>query len=73
MKIILRWMPQTPFTKKSKHAIIIVIYGKRGVQMKKAAAAEDLSAKKELALQVIDRLKTEYPDAACTLDYDHAW
>ena len=24
MKIILRWMPQTPFTKKSKHAIIIV-------------------------------------------------
>ena len=41
--------------------------------MKIAAAAEDLSAKKELALQVIDRLKTEYPDAACTLDYDHAW
>ena len=41
--------------------------------MKKAAVAEDLSAKKELALQVIDRLKTEYPDAACTLDYDHAW
>lgn len=41
--------------------------------MKKVAAAEDLSAKKKLALQVIDRLKTEYPDAACTLDYDHAW
>ena len=41
--------------------------------MKKAAATEDLSAKKKLALQVIDRLKTEYPDAACTLDYDHAW
>ena len=41
--------------------------------MKKADAAEDLSAKKKLALQVIDRLKTEYPDAACTLDYDHAW
>ena len=41
--------------------------------MKKAAAAEDLSAKKELALQVIDRLKTEYPDADCTLDYDDAW
>ena len=41
--------------------------------MKKATAAEDLSAKKKLALQVIDRLKTEYPDAACTLDYDHAW
>ena len=41
--------------------------------MKKATAAEDLSAKKKLALQVIDRLKTEYPDADCTLDYDQAW
>ena len=29
--------------------------------------------KKELALQVIDRLKKEYPDAGCTLDYDEAW
>ena len=34
---------------------------------------EDLSAKKTLALEVIDRLKKEYPDAGCTLDYDHAW
>ena len=34
---------------------------------------EDLTAKKELALEVIDRLKKEYPDAGCTLDYDHAW
>ena len=33
----------------------------------------DLSAKKALALTVIDRLKNEYPDAGCTLDYDHAW
>ena len=33
---------------------------------------EDLTAKKELALEVIDRLKKEYPDAGCTLDYDHA-
>ena len=24
-------------------------------------------------LEVIRRLKTEYPDAGCTLDYDHAW
>lgn len=30
-------------------------------------------AKKELALQIIDRLKKEYPDAACSLDYDQAW
>lgn len=29
--------------------------------------------KKELALQVIDRLKQEYPDAGCTLEYDQAW
>ena len=29
--------------------------------------------KKELALQVIDRLKSAYPDADCTLDYDEAW
>ena len=29
--------------------------------------------KKELALEVIDRLKKEYPDADCTLDYDDAW
>lgn len=29
--------------------------------------------KKELALEVIRRLKEEYPDADCTLDYDQAW
>ena len=29
--------------------------------------------KKELALQVIDRLKQEYPDADCSLEYDDAW
>ena len=29
--------------------------------------------KKELALEVIKRLKKEYPLADCTLDYDHAW
>ena len=36
-------------------------------------ALEDLSAKKALALEVIARLKKEYPDAGCTLDYAHAW
>ena len=36
-------------------------------------APEDLTAKKALALEVIRRLKAEYPDAGCTLDYDHAW
>lgn len=29
--------------------------------------------KKQLALEIIERLKKEYPDAACSLDYDHAW
>ena len=29
--------------------------------------------KEELALETIDRLKREYPDAGCTLDYDQAW
>ncbi len=29
--------------------------------------------KKELALEVIERLKNEYPDAGCTLVYNEAW
>ncbi|MDE7428141.1 MAG: endonuclease III [Lachnospiraceae bacterium] len=29
--------------------------------------------KKELALAVIERLKQEYPDAECSLDYNEAW
>lgn len=29
--------------------------------------------KEELALELIARLKTEYPDAGCTLDYNQAW
>ena len=29
--------------------------------------------KKQLALDIIERLKKEYPDAGCTLDYDQAW
>ena len=29
--------------------------------------------KKKLALEVIERLKKEYPDAGCTLDYNDAW
>lgn len=29
--------------------------------------------KEELALQVVERLKKEYPDAGCTLDYNEAW
>ena len=29
--------------------------------------------KKQRALEIIERLKEEYPDAGCTLDYDQAW
>lgn len=29
--------------------------------------------KKQLALEIIGRLKQEYPDSVCTLDYDEAW
>ena len=29
--------------------------------------------KKQQALEIIERLKMEYPDADCTLDYDDAW
>lgn len=29
--------------------------------------------KQKLALEIIERLRAEYPDAGCTLDYDEAW
>lgn len=29
--------------------------------------------KEELALKIIERMKKEYPDAGCTLDYNQAW
>ena len=29
--------------------------------------------KKERTLEIIERLKQEYPDAGCTLDYEEAW
>lgn len=29
--------------------------------------------KKQLAKEIINRLKTEYPETKCTLDYDEAW
>ncbi len=30
-------------------------------------------AKEKLALEIIERLKNEYPQAGCTLDYNEAW
>ena len=32
-----------------------------------------MEQKKELALAIIERLKQEYPDAECSLDYNEAW
>lgn len=32
-----------------------------------------MEEKKKLALEIIDRLKKEYPDAECSLDYNEAW
>ena len=29
--------------------------------------------KEDLALEIIRRLKKEYPEAGCTLDYNQAW
>lgn len=41
--------------------------------MKKTTKDENLEPKKALALEVIDRLKKEYPNSDCTLDYNEAW
>ena len=40
--------------------------------MRKEKQADE-AGKKQLALEVIGRLKKEYPGAECTLDYDEAW
>ena len=39
----------------------------------KKADDRNLAEKKKLTLEVIRRLKQEYPEAKCTLDYDKAW
>lgn len=31
------------------------------------------TAKEKLALEIVERLKKEYPDARCSLDYNQAW
>ncbi len=36
-------------------------------------ALKNIAEKKKLALSVIERLKREYPDAGCSLDYNEAW
>ena len=48
-------------------------YGTEERKYKGTMEKEADKAKKELALKLIERLKAEYPDAGCTLDYDDAW
>lgn len=42
-------------------------------KLTKEEVDQEVPAKKKLAKEVIRRLKREYPDAGCTLDYDQAW
>ena len=39
----------------------------------KGGGIERRMTKEELALTIVERLKKEYPDVGCTLDYDEAW
>ena len=55
-------------------------YDQSGWKLSQAASGryfmdfkQKIMTKEELALEVIARLKKEYPDAGCTLDYDQAW
>lgn len=48
----------------------IKIQVRKGIVM---AKARKKSTKEKRALEIIDRLKKEYPDAQCSLDYDQAW
>ena len=41
--------------------------------MTKGKAGEETMDKKKLTLEVIERLRKEYPEAKCTLDYEKAW
>ncbi len=39
----------------------------------KTVKIKNLKKKKALALEIIERLKKEYPNSDCTLDYNEAW
>ncbi len=34
---------------------------------------KNIAKKKRLALEIIERLKNEYPESGCTLEYNEAW
>ena len=46
--------------------------GRPDLSAQKEVFTEEMT-KKQLTLEVIERLKKEYPEAGCTLDYDEAW
>jgi endonuclease-3 len=48
-----------------------VFYGK--IKEVLTIKVRSIMRKKELAKEVIERLKKEYPDAGCSLTYDQAW
>lgn len=37
------------------------------------AGGESIMTKKQRALEIIERLKQEYPESGCSLEYDEAW
>ena len=41
--------------------------------MKKTGTSKKEMEKKKLALEIIERLKAEYPETECTLEYDQSW
>ena len=49
------------------------LHGNGAIRVSNVTRQEINMTKKMLALEVIERLKKEYPDADCTLDYDQAW
>lgn len=50
-----------------------MFYGTMVLHAKEAKHGEIEMTKAKLAMEVIERLKKEYPDSDCTLDYDEAW
>jgi hypothetical protein len=48
-------------------------FKRTGNQVERNKQMARQTKKQKLALEMIERLKKEYPDAGCTLDYDQAW
>lgn len=52
------------------HDCNLIIYA---IRYHKIQGVENCMTKEKLALELIKRLKKEYPNAGCTLDYNEAW